>query len=231
MSVGRDKGEHSGQVPGDALGRRAAAERDALRDVIAILAHDLSNPLQSITVLCELGLDDLAEGTPADSTHLQQCLQAAERMRSLIHGIAAVVRQGATVNPLGQVVSRVATLFARRLDRHSTQVRINLENLESMRGPAAMEFALINIVLGYISNAGDSGCKRHELCFGNGRFDGPMERCVLEVSMHCLGGEDGRKVLPCTSRHIARARDSLADTGAELAERGDTLALIFPGAT
>ncbi|MHC4830273.1 MAG: histidine kinase dimerization/phospho-acceptor domain-containing protein, partial [Planctomycetota bacterium] len=71
--------------------KRAQADLAALRGLLAVMAHDLSNPLQSLTVLLELSLEDLATTHPAHAK-LDQCLDAAQRMRGMVRDLSGFAR-------------------------------------------------------------------------------------------------------------------------------------------
>src|SRR5690606_28468532 len=70
---------------------QAEAQREVLLEAMEIFTHDLSNPLQSLIVLTELALDDTPEGTE-EYDRCRQSLEAAERMRTLVQGLAGLTR-------------------------------------------------------------------------------------------------------------------------------------------
>ncbi len=139
--------------------RKAAAERDALLGLAAILTHDLSNPLQSVTVLCELGMDD--EDPGEGPRRSRQCLEAAERMRTLIHSYASLVRSVARTAPVATTLERVMPLFTRRLERHRIEVETRLES--DVDAPAGFGFAMLGVFLGIVRIADQSAGRRHSV--------------------------------------------------------------------
>jgi nitrogen-specific signal transduction histidine kinase len=210
-------------------GRAARAERDALLDIVAIFAHDLSNPLQSITVLCELGMDD---AVPGGEEHLraQQCLEAADRMRALIHSFAALIRGRSSSAPLGALVERVTTLFARRFDRHAIETQVELGEAADVRGVAGLEFALLNLLLGAVATASDSPLKRYTLHLRAGRVESG-DGHWLTVSMQGADDSGAWQPLPLSESHVDRARHVLAATRARLEQGDGRVELFFAGIT
>ena len=137
---------------GEAAGRKAAAERSALLSLAAILTHDLSNPLQSITVLCELGMeeDDLAEGP----RRAQQSLQAAERMRDLLHAYASLVRNADRPTKVGPALERTSAMFTRRCERH--RIALAVEVTQDFEGPPATGLTLVALFQAMVRAAEES---------------------------------------------------------------------------
>ncbi len=133
----------------EVAGRKAAAERSALLSLAAILTHDLSNPLQSITVLCELGMED---DDPAEAPRrAQQSLQAAERMRDLLHAYAALVRNTDRPGKVAGALDRVAAMFQRRCERHRIALELHVER--EFEGPDCTELAVVSLFLAMIAAA------------------------------------------------------------------------------
>ena len=211
----------------DLSGRASRAERDALLDIVAIFAHDLSNPLQSITVLCELGMDD---ATPGSEEHERatQCLEAADRMRSLIHSSAALIRGRSSTAPLSNLVDRVTTLFARRFDRHAIQTQIELGAAADVRGVAGLEFALLNLLLGAVATASDSPLKRYTLHVRAGKAD--TDGYQLTMSMQGANDAGAWQPVPLSEPHVERAAHVLAASSKARLQVGDgRVELFFPG--
>ncbi|MEM6291873.1 MAG: hypothetical protein AAGA54_11430 [Myxococcota bacterium] len=144
----------------DGDGRKASAERSALLGLAAILTHDLSNPLQSITVLCELGLDD---DDPAEAPRRsRQCLEATERMRTLLHSYASVVRNVGREGKVSASLDRITPMFGRRLERHRIELQAHVE--VDFEAPGCLEFSLVTMFLGMIEAVGTNGpgpCTAH----------------------------------------------------------------------
>lgn len=115
----------------------------------AILTHDLSNPLQSLTVLCELGIED---DEPGESPRrAQQSLQAAERMRDLLHAYAALVRTADRPTKVGPALERTTAMFARRCERHRISLTMDVE--QSFEGPPSTGLSLVSLFLAMIRTA------------------------------------------------------------------------------
>ncbi len=125
------------------------AERTTLLSLAAILTHDLSNPLQSITVLCELGIegDEPGEGP----RRAQQSLQAAERMRDLLHAYAALVRNTDRPTKLSAAVERTDAMFARRSERHRIGLEVVVER--DFDGPRSTGLAVVALFLALMESA------------------------------------------------------------------------------
>jgi hypothetical protein len=215
----------------DGSGRGARAERDALLDIVAIFAHDLSNPLQSITVLCELGMDD---ATPGSEEHLraQQCLEAADRMRALIHSFAALIRGRSSSAPLQALVDRVTTLFARRFERHGIQTQIELGDAAEVRGVSGLEFSLLNLMLGAVATATDAPLKRYTLHVRAARADGDdgyRLTISMQGSMQPADDTGAWQPMPLSEPHVARAEHVLATSKARLQVADGCVELFFPG--
>ena len=139
--------------------RKATAERSTLLSLAAILTHDLSNPLQSITVLCELGIegDEPGEGP----RRAQQSLSAAERMRDLLHAYAALVRNTDRPTKLSTAVERTAAMFARRRERHRISLKVGVER--DFEGPATTGLAIVALFMALIETA-EGGTGPFEAC-------------------------------------------------------------------
>lgn len=129
--------------------RKAVAERATLLSLAAILTHDLSNPLQSITVLCELGIegDEPGEGP----RRAEQSLQAAERMRDLLHAYAALVRNTDRPAKLAAAVERTDAMFARRSERHRIALDVRVE--QDFDGPRSTGLAVVALFMALIETA------------------------------------------------------------------------------
>lgn len=197
--------------PSDAAGRRVQAERDALLELIAIFTHDLSNPLQSLTVLCELALD---EAPPDTEEHLRsrQCLEAAERMRKLIHGLSGVTRHADGPRSCAEMVRRITDLLSRRFDRHAIELTIDIGPLQKLVPPPQVEPALLNLLLGIVAASAEQRTRRAKASL-TGRTG---ERPSLELVM--TGETRDQQNVPCppTDRHLQRIEHVLEGSGVEL---------------
>lgn len=115
----------------------------------AILTHDLSNPLQSLTVLCELAIEDDEPGE--GPRRAQQSLQAAERMRDLLHAYSALLRSADRPTKVGAALERTAAMFARRCERHRIALAMGVER--DFEGPPSTGLGLVSLFLAMIRTA------------------------------------------------------------------------------
>jgi signal transduction histidine kinase len=185
-------------------GRKAVAERNALLSLAAILTHDLSNPLQSITVLCELGIED---DDPAEAPRrAEQSLQAAERMRDLLHAYAALVRNVDRPTKLAVALERTAAMFRRRCERHRITLSMGIER--DFEGPRATGLGLVSLFLGMIRVAEENTGPFE----ANVVVDGPTTTVTL------LDAEGA--VVAWPDEVIGRIDDALADEGSAAFDGG-----------
>ncbi|GEM_PF-5016031 len=97
-------------------------ETQIYRRLGALLAHDLRNPLQSLTILLELIQDDFQPHNPEVASRVDQCLEASVRMRDLLRNYATLVRE-----PLGDTIREGLGIALKRClgvleDRHQRGV-------------------------------------------------------------------------------------------------------------
>jgi signal transduction histidine kinase len=162
-------------------------------ELLAVFTHDLSNPLQSITVLCELGMDpDGGDDVAA------QCLTASERMRTLIHGLSGFTRGLERPSEIGLVVGRLRALLARRFERHQLQVDFDYDSLSSRPSPPELELCLMTTCLGVIATMSELRVRGSFSL--SARADG--ERA--EVSVICKT-QQGAPIAP-SAEHLERIR-------------------------
>ena len=118
-------------------------------------AHDLSNPLQSMTVLTELAADEL-EQHPA-GTKLVQALEAASEMRDLVRHLARFSRTPGSPKPAGQLLDNVLQVLRRRFERQRVAVAADLGPHALLETRAdALPVALLTIGLGVVRVAAES---------------------------------------------------------------------------
>lgn len=188
----------------DAARRKAAAERGALLDLAAILTHDLSNPLQSVTVLCELGME---EDDPLEAPRrAEQSLQAAERMRDLLHAYASVVRTVDRPTMVASALDRAVAMFARRLERHRISLQLGVER--DFEGPSSTGLAVVSAFLAMIAAAEAHGGPFEARIVA----DGPL----LDASLELTSGE--RVAWPDAS--VSSVDDILGAEGTAAVEEG-----------
>jgi len=196
-----------------------------LLELIAIFTHDLSNPLQSITVLCELGLDDVAEGSD-DQIRAEQCLEAAQRMRAILQGLGGLSRHTEGFSALADVVDRANKLLVRRFDRHNTSVDLDLGNLGGRCVARGFEFALLTIWLGYLSAAAEASAVRNKLSL---RISGTAPgRCSLRIASEASDSDNHTEPLELAQSYAARAGAIITDLGGTLQVTEDCVMLDIP---
>lgn len=203
---------------------RAVAERDALLELIAIFTHDLSNPLQSITVLCELGLDDAPEGSD-DQLRAQQCLEAAQRMRALLQGLGGLSRHTEGNYALGELVDRAVRVLVRRFDRHNTAIDVDLGPAAGLRIATGFEFVLLTICLGFLTAAAEASALRNALTLRV--VTAAPDRCCLRICSLASDNDRHTEPLELPPAYVERASDIVADLGGTLeANEGDVSIMI-----
>lgn len=173
----------------DQRAHRAEAQRDILLEVLEIFTHDLSNPLQSLIVLSELALDDTPEGTE-DYDRVRQSLEAAERMRTLVQGLAGLTRSIDGPRNAKTVVDRLVSVLSRRWERHQIRVSIDMGMIERTPTPAVLQTVMLNIGLASVAAAGDRNHPRYELSVQGVDRDDSDLGCALEITLvgHNAGG-------------------------------------------
>lgn len=185
---------------------KEALERSVLLDLVGVAAHDLSNPLQSLTVLTELSVDE--PGATTEQRHrAQQCLEAAERMRGLVLALAGLARTGTRPGTVGQACERLGALLARRFDRHRLRYTLHLGSLSHLPAPVRFELGLCGLLLGIIEAVEGAGVSD-----GAVALHGGADARTLRLEVTGLGG--GR-IEPAPDR-VAAAASIFAEAGIRL---------------
>ncbi len=168
---------------------QAEAQREVLLEALEIFTHDLSNPLQSLIVLTELALDDTPEGTE-DYDRVRQSLEAAERMRTLVQGLAGLTRSIDGPRNTKTVVDRFISVLSRRWERHQVRVSIDMGTIERTPTPPNLETVLLNLGLATVAAATDRNHPRYELSVRGIVREGQALSCALEITLvgHDAGG-------------------------------------------
>lgn len=208
--------------------QRARAERDALVELIAIFTHDLSNPLQSITVLCELSLDDAREGSD-DYVRAHQCLEAAQRMRALLQGMGGLSRHSEGSYPAHELVDRAVRVLARRFDRHNTEVEIDLRGSPSARLPTGFEFALLTICLGFLAAAAEASALRNALSIR--LVDAPVGHLGIQIRSVASDNDQHSEPLELPTSYVSRASSIVRDLGGQFHVTEAHVGIEMPVAT
>ncbi len=181
--------DHAESLTADQRAHQAEAQRDVLLEVLEIFTHDLSNPLQSLIVLSELALDDTPEGTE-EYDRVRQGLEAAERMRTLVQGLAGLTRSIDGPRNAKTVIDRLVSVLSRRWERHQIRVSIDLGAIERTPTPAVLQTVMLNLGLAGVAAAGDRNHPRYEMSVQGLSRDGEDLDCALEVTLvgHNAGG-------------------------------------------
>lgn len=181
--------DNAESLTADQRAHQAEAQRDVLLEVLEIFTHDLSNPLQSLIVLSELALDDTPEGTE-DYDRVRQSLEAAERMRTLVQGLAGLTRSIDGPRNAKTVVDRIESVLSRRWERHQIRVSIDMGMIERTPTPAVLQTVLLNIGLATVAVAGDRNHPRYELSIQGVDRGDEQFNCALEITLvgHNAGG-------------------------------------------
>lgn len=94
-----------------------------LRELIALMVHDLSNPLQSLSMLLELAQDDV---DPSSEAHerLVEASRAAVAMRTLVRGLGDFNRSARAGDevPAARLVSSTLGVLQRRFSRQGIEL-------------------------------------------------------------------------------------------------------------
>ncbi len=126
-----------------------AAILSVLRDTLAIFTHDLSNPLQSITVLLELAEEDATNDEQRE--RLTRALAACEAMRSMLQEFSALARAGRGrdgARTVGEAIARATTLLGRRFQRLNIGLVTDVERIAQVPLPRAeVEWVVIGLLL------------------------------------------------------------------------------------
>ncbi|MCA9649677.1 MAG: HAMP domain-containing histidine kinase [Myxococcales bacterium] len=206
--------------------RQAEAQREVLLEALEIFTHDLSNPLQSLIVLAELAMDDAPPGTEEHERN-KQSLEAAERMRTLVQGLAGLTRSVDGPRNTSAVVDRFESVLSRRWERHSVRLSIDLGPIERAPTPATLETVLLSLGLAAVAAAGDRNHPRYDLSLRGIAQEGPLS-CALELTLagHNAGGSGAPVEL--SRSHIERTMQLVdGNPSMRLREDAETILLEF----
>ncbi len=223
-----------GQSAGDGAVEPGMAIADAITELIGIFTHDLSNPLQSLTVLLELTLDDL----PSDSdehARLGQSLEATERMRQMIRDFAGLARSGrspSAISSCSAALERVLGLLRRRFDRHKIRYKINLGDVAEVPVPAStFEMGLLSLLLSAVAASADSEFATFEFSIV-GAFPAKLGPGTARIEFGMAGHRHIDQTLATMKlgpTQVARTRQILAGTGVRvILHPNDSVRIEFP---
>ncbi len=175
----------------------AQTQRDVLLDVIALFTHDLSNPLQSITVLSELALEETPPGSD-EHERLQQNLVASERMRLLLQSLARFVRGVGSPQSAENTVKRALGLLAARLDKQGFVLHDETQWEGACIPPHGFDMAVLAVLMGFLAGSSEQRLRNCELML---RSQVAGRDCSLELRAQGVTRDGVREtiVLPRTT--------------------------------
>ncbi|MBL4684194.1 MAG: hypothetical protein JKY37_06370 [Nannocystaceae bacterium] len=204
-----------------------AARLEVIFEVLDVFAHDLSNPLQSLIVLTELALEDAQPGSE-DELRCNQTLEAAERMRTLVTGLAGLTRGTEGPRQLRTAVDRFAEILSRRWERHRIELQIDLGAAEHMASPPELDTALLSLGLGAVAAAGELGGPAFRLSVRvQEAKPGDGADCVLQIVLVHRDPQSGDKEVPLDEKYLRRSADLLQGSGVRLETNGAKVSLEF----
>ncbi len=146
-----------------------AAEAEILLELLGVAAHDLSNPLQSLSVLLELAVDEAEAGEPV-ADKLEHALSAAEQLRGLIRGLADFSRgmpSAARRRTAGHALDQALGVCARRFERQRIALVRATEAVDAVAPvDPRLPTVLLGCLLACVHAAGRSGMASHQLEVG-----------------------------------------------------------------
>jgi len=200
---------------------------EILHEALEIFAHDLSNPLQSLIVLTELALDDATPGSE-DEMRCRQSLEAAERMRTLVSGLAGLTRGLEGPRNTQTSVDRFNELLSRRWERHRVEVDIALGPAERTPSPPDLDVALLNLGLAAVATAGELGGTFVLQIRGSELEQSSGPRVALQATLLRRDPNGGAtSEAPFNEKHIQRGRALLAGTGLTTRQEGARVSFEF----
>jgi hypothetical protein len=190
-------------------------------ELVPMFAHDLSNPLQGLTVLLELLLDDIHDGSDAHGK-VRQSLEASDRMRTLIRdfaGLARAARRPAAPSPCEASVARASGVLRRRFERNGIRLRLELGVVGEVQVPsAALELGLLAVLLAVLELVDESVWTALEVTTRGRVLDpGPRSVACIEVGITGHRAQDRavERVMVAAAA-IERARDILAGSAVQV---------------
>ena len=193
--------------------RRVSPESEMLLELIGLFTHDLSNPLQSLTVLLELALDELSP-TAESALKVGQSLEAVERLRQMIRDLSAFART--RTDDVGNLdcataIRRVIGVLERRFERGSIETTIDLQRLEGAPLPGTrIEFATLSALLGAVSGLTNADHPHLALSI-YGEVDGDYGCLRVALRSSEPKGERG-EAHPIGDDYVRRSREILGDS-------------------
>jgi hypothetical protein len=155
-----------------------------------------------------------------DLQRAQQCLEAADRMRGLIHSFAGLLRSASAATPVRGVVGRVTTLFARRFERHRIETAVAVDDIADAKTVEGLEFALLNLLLGAVATAGEAGKPSYGLA-----ITGHPGKAHNIIALTMTAAEEP---ITLSEIHVGRARDVLEAAGGTVTTEAGRVEVTFP---
>lgn len=152
---------------------RASFELTCFAELLGLLAHDLNNPLQSLTMLLELTLDDASLG-PDGATKIRQALDAVADMQGSIRNVAEFAQAGSRSSQSPTVhtsVERCTGIVQRRLQRQKFSICLDIGAIgQGPSGGLAFEFDVLAALLTLSATASRSRLYAFELTISSARL-------------------------------------------------------------
>lgn len=166
---------------------------DTLHELLGVAAHDISNPLQTVSVLLEI-LQSLVEDDHPAHARLVQAEQAGERLRTLVKAFGDLARalpSSHRPRDARDIIDAIRGLLSRRCERgHLSWTRTREEVLvlaRQIHGPLHLDVGAF--LLGALAVASATSSSTFEL---HQTADADLERGDVSVSfeLFAISGED-----------------------------------------
>ena len=149
----------------DAVLRARELSAQCLGRFLLLVSHELSNPLQSLTMLVELAHEESGQLSVLHD-RLAQGLQAAEEMRLVIRDLGefASFSLSSEYATCSQVVLRALGPLRRRFSRHLISVKQDFSALDEVRCHSDIDaLVVLHALLNVLSKAAAGSYARYEL--------------------------------------------------------------------
>jgi signal transduction histidine kinase len=223
-------GDANGSETSDAqMGRdlaRSRAEQESLRELVRLIAHDLNNPLQSITLILELLELDLQGTDSLERVH--QCAEGAALMRLLVRNLGEIARevQEDDLPSVKDTVDSALGVLRRRLDRNGIELARDTEGLAGRRlasaaDASALRWTLVAALLAAIDAAANGPASRHRLS---------VEACPagLRLAIVAADPEPARDPAGLDPERQRRLVDACAGSSLSVSVEGAAITVALP---
>ena len=179
---------------------------DTLHDLLGIAAHDISNPLQTVSVLLEI-LQTVVEDDHPASKRLLQAEQAGERLRTLVKAFGDLARalpSSQRPRDAREIINAIRGLLSRRCERGQLSwIRTREEVLvlaQQVRGPLHLDVGAF--LLGALAVTTSRASSTFELVQ---IADADLERGDVSISFELFETSGGDRVAtPIDSTYVTR---------------------------